>query len=126
MGLFIKGAGGDILRKNSDPLTIEEVQQYFETVPAFYRDLYVVWFRTGWRPTTGKQRPWRGSREAVEPERRLRPLHLPRRAAPLGFAQRRAPSSPASARRPGVPILRPAGMNAMVLATRPLTAGDRG
>jgi integrase len=39
------------MRSNSDPLTLEEVKAFLETVPALYRDLYLVWFRTGWRPS---------------------------------------------------------------------------
>lgn len=37
------------MRSNSDPLALEEVKAFLETVPALYRDLYLVWFRTGWR-----------------------------------------------------------------------------
>jgi len=39
------------MRSNSDPLTVEEVKRFVATVPAPYRDLYIVWFRTGWRPS---------------------------------------------------------------------------
>ena len=39
------------MRSNSDPLALDEVKAFLETVPALYRDLYLVWFRTGWRPS---------------------------------------------------------------------------
>ena len=39
------------LRMNSDPLMLEQVQRFLEVVPPAFRDLYVVWFRTGWRPS---------------------------------------------------------------------------
>ena len=39
------------LRMNSDPLMLEQVERFLEVVPPAFRDLYVVWFRTGWRPS---------------------------------------------------------------------------
>jgi integrase len=39
------------MRSNSDPLALDEVKAFLEMVPAIYRDLYLVWFRTGWRPS---------------------------------------------------------------------------
>jgi integrase len=39
------------LRSNCDPLALDEVTAFLDTVPCLYRDLYVVWFRTGWRPS---------------------------------------------------------------------------
>ncbi len=39
------------MRSNSDPLTVHEVKQFIDAVPEWYRDLYDVWFRLGWRPS---------------------------------------------------------------------------
>jgi integrase len=39
------------MRSNSDPLSLDEVKAFLDAVPGLYRDLYVVWFRTGWRPS---------------------------------------------------------------------------
>jgi len=39
------------MRSNSDPLTVHEVKQFLDAVPEWYRDLYDVWFRLGWRPS---------------------------------------------------------------------------
>jgi integrase len=39
------------LRSNCDPLALDEVRAFLDAVPGVYRDLYVVWFRTGWRPS---------------------------------------------------------------------------
>jgi integrase len=36
---------------NSDPLTVAEVKLFLSNVPDWYRDLYVAWFRIGWRPS---------------------------------------------------------------------------
>ena len=36
------------VRSNSDPLTIEETKRFLAEVPEAHRDLYTVWFRTGW------------------------------------------------------------------------------
>jgi len=33
-----------LMRSNSDPLTVDEVKLFVEAVPAWYRDLYDVWF----------------------------------------------------------------------------------
>jgi hypothetical protein len=44
------------LRSNCDPLALDEVRAFLDTVPGVYRDLYVVWFRTGWRATVGSRR----------------------------------------------------------------------
>jgi integrase len=38
-------------RSTSDPLTVEEVKSFLDAVPKWYRDLYDVWFRVGWRPS---------------------------------------------------------------------------
>ena len=40
-----------LMRSNSDPLTVDEVKLFVDAVPAWYRDLYDVWFRLGWRPS---------------------------------------------------------------------------
>ena len=39
------------LHLHADPLTLEEVQTFLASVPSAYRDLYTIWFRTGWRPS---------------------------------------------------------------------------
>ena len=39
------------MRSNSDPLTVHEVKQFLNALPEWYRDLYDVWFRLGWRPS---------------------------------------------------------------------------
>src|SRR5262249_33940481 len=36
---------------NSDPLTVAEVKLFLSNVADWYRDLYDVWFRVGWRPS---------------------------------------------------------------------------
>jgi integrase len=36
-------------RLSANPLTPEEVARFLEQVPESYRDLYIVWFHTGWR-----------------------------------------------------------------------------
>jgi integrase len=36
---------------NSDPLTIAEVRLFLARVPNWYRHLYDIWFRVGWRPS---------------------------------------------------------------------------
>ena len=38
------------MRSNSDPLTVDEVKLFVEAVPAWYRDLYDVWFRRSLEP----------------------------------------------------------------------------
>jgi integrase len=40
-----------MLRAKCDPLAAPEVALFLEKVPARFRDLYQVWFRTGWRPS---------------------------------------------------------------------------
>ena len=40
---------GARVRQQSDPLTTPEIAQFLATVPVFYRPLYDVWFRLGWR-----------------------------------------------------------------------------
>ena len=42
---------GSLPRSNSDPLTVAEVKSFLAAVPAWYCDLYDVWFRVGWRPS---------------------------------------------------------------------------
>ena len=42
---------GRMLRANSDPLTAEEMRRFLAAIPPEYRDLYVIWFRTGRRPS---------------------------------------------------------------------------
>ncbi len=42
---------GRISRSNSDPLTVAEVKDFLASVPGWYRDLYDLWFRVGWRPS---------------------------------------------------------------------------
>jgi len=36
---------------NSDPLTVAEVKLFLSNVADWYRDLYDIWFRVGWRPS---------------------------------------------------------------------------
>ncbi len=48
---FVRKKGARVARSNSDPLTLDEVSQFLELVPDWYRDLYDVWFRVGWRPS---------------------------------------------------------------------------
>ena len=42
---------GRVSRSNSDPLTVAEVKDFLASVPGWYRDLYDLWFRVGWRPS---------------------------------------------------------------------------
>lgn len=38
-------------RSTSEPLTPAEMTCFLAAVPGWYRDLYAVWFRLGWRPS---------------------------------------------------------------------------
>ncbi|MGO9606865.1 MAG: tyrosine-type recombinase/integrase [Candidatus Binataceae bacterium] len=38
-------------RSNSDPLNLAESKAFLNLLPNWYRDLYNVWFRVGWRPS---------------------------------------------------------------------------
>jgi integrase len=40
---------GSRVRSQSDPLTPSEIGEFLTKVPGFYRTLYEVWFRLGWR-----------------------------------------------------------------------------
>jgi integrase len=40
-----------VTRSNSDPLSLEEVNDFIGAVPIWLRDLYDIWFRVGWRPS---------------------------------------------------------------------------
>jgi len=46
-----RGRQAQGMRSNSDPLSLDEVKAFLDAVPGLYRDLYRVWFRTGWRPS---------------------------------------------------------------------------
>jgi len=46
-----RGRGDASDRKNSDPLTSEEVQTFVNGVDPWFFDLYDTWFRLGWRPS---------------------------------------------------------------------------